>query len=134
MQIRAGRKLAPAYLFVGCAHPEKDQLFKAEFDQWQKDDVVEVFYAFSRCTEHSKGCKHVQDRVWEEREEMKKVFDQGAKLYVCGSAGVGEGVAATLKKIYEEAAEAMGKTKTEEEIEDWWLAVKSDRYASDVFA
>jgi cytochrome P450/NADPH-cytochrome P450 reductase len=134
MQIKAGRKLAPAYLFVGCTHPEKDQLFSTEFEQWQKDGVVEVFYAYSRCTEHSKGCKHVQDRIWEEREEMKKVFDQGAKLYVCGSAGVGEGVASTLKKIYEEAAEALGKHKTDEEIESWWQEVKSDRYASDVFA
>ena len=65
---------------------------------------------------------------------MKKVFEQGAKLYVCGSAGVGEGVAFTLKKIYEEAADALGKHKTEEEIESWWQEVKSDRYASDVFA
>lgn len=31
MQIAAGRKLAPAYLFVGCAHPDRDQLFKDEF-------------------------------------------------------------------------------------------------------
>ncbi|KAG9233573.1 fatty acid hydroxylase [Amylocarpus encephaloides] len=134
LQKSAGRKTAPAFLFVGCAHPEKDQLFKPEFTQWEKEGVVTVFYAYSKCTEHSKGCKHVQDRVWEEREDMKKVFEQGAKLYVCGSSMVGEGVAHILKKIYEEAAEALGKDKTAEEIEAWWQEIKSDRYASDVFA
>jgi cytochrome P450/NADPH-cytochrome P450 reductase len=134
MQIKAGRKLAPAYLFIGCAHPDKDKLFKSEFQQWEKDGIVEIFYAYSRCSDQSKGCKHVQDRVWEEREEMRKVFDQGAKLYVCGSAEVGEGVAVTIKRIYEDAAEKAGKQKSEEEVESWWQGVKSDRYASDVFA
>ncbi|TVY52167.1 Bifunctional cytochrome P450/NADPH--P450 reductase [Lachnellula cervina] len=133
-QVEAGRKLAPAYLFIGCAHPEKDTLFKDELTRWEKEGVVKLYYSFSKCKEESKGCRHVQDRVWEEREEMKPVFDSGAKLYVCGSSGVGEGVAATIKKIYDEAAEGLGKPKTEEEIEEWFQGIKSDRYASDVFA
>jgi cytochrome P450 / NADPH-cytochrome P450 reductase len=133
-QVEAGRKLAPAYLFIGCAHPEKDALFKDELTQWEKEGVVKIFYSFSKSKEDSKGCRHVQDRVWEERDEMKSVFEASAKLYVCGSSGVGEGVAATMKKIYDEAAEALGKPKTEEEIEEWFQGIKIDRYASDVFA
>lgn len=133
-QVEAGRNLAPAYLFVGCAHPEKDALFQDELTKWEEAGVVKLFYAFSKSKEHSKGCRHVQNRLWEEREEMKPVFDAGAKLYVCGSSAVGEGVAATVKKIYDEAAEALGRPKTEEEIEEWFQGIKSDRYASDVFA
>jgi cytochrome P450 / NADPH-cytochrome P450 reductase len=134
MQIQAGRKLAPAYLFIGCAHPEKDALFHEELQQWRKQGIVETFYAFSRAKEQSKGCRHVQDRLWEERDEMKKVFDQGAKLYVCGSAGVGKSVEEVTKRIYEEAAETAGKPRTEAEVEAWFQGIKTDRYASDVFA
>ncbi|KAH9204492.1 putative cytochrome P450 oxidoreductase OrdA-like protein [Leptodontidium sp. 2 PMI_412] len=134
MQVQAGRKLAPAYLFIGCAHPEKDTLFSNEFSQWEKDGVVKLFYAFSKSSSQSKGCRYVQDRLWEEREEMVKVFNEGASLYVCGSGMVGEGVASTTKRIYQEAAEALGKPKTDDEVEAWFAEIKSDRYASDVFA
>lgn len=134
MQIRAGRKLALAYLFIGCAHPEKDALFKDELQQWEKDGVVKLFFAYSRASEQSKGCRHIQDRLWEERDEMEKAFRDGAKLYVCGSSMVGEGVANMTKRIYQDAAEAAGIPKTDDDIENWFLGIKSDRYSSDVFA
>lgn len=92
------------------------------------------YYAYSQAKERSRGAGYVQERVWEEREDMKVVFEAGARLYVCGSAGVGTGVEGVLKRIYKEAAEARGKDKSEEEIEEWWVGVRSDRYASDVFA
>ncbi len=133
IQIQGGRKLAPAYLFIGCAHPKNDTLFGKELSKWEKDGVVKLFYAFSKSSTDSKGCRYVQDRLWEERKEMVKVFNEGAKLYVCGSSAVGEGVANTTKKIYQEAAEALGKPKTDDEVEAWFAGIKSDRYASDVF-
>ncbi|KAL3421663.1 bifunctional P-450/NADPH-P450 reductase [Phlyctema vagabunda] len=132
-QHEAGRKLAPAYLFIGCKHPNKDKLFETELTQWEKDGVVSLFYAFSEATELSKGCRYVQERLWEEREAMKQVFNEGAKLYVCGSARVGEGVAATTKKIYQEGAEALGKPKTDEEVDEWFRSIKGERFATDVF-
>ncbi|XMA17494.1 hypothetical protein WAI453_010285 [Rhynchosporium graminicola] len=133
MQMQAGRKLAPAYLFIGCADPVKDALFHDELSQWEKDGIVNLYYAYSRSSEKSKGCKYVQDRLWEERKEMVKVFNEGASLYVCGSAAVGEGVAAMTKKIYQEDAEVLGKPKSEEEVDLWWEGIKGERYASDVF-
>ncbi|KAH7346150.1 P450 family fatty acid hydroxylase [Rhexocercosporidium sp. MPI-PUGE-AT-0058] len=88
IQIQAGRKLAPAYLFIGCAHPQKDTLFSDELSQWEKDGVLKLFYAFSKSSSESKG------------EEIVKVFHEGASLYVCGGSMVGEGVANTVKRIY----------------------------------
>jgi cytochrome P450 / NADPH-cytochrome P450 reductase len=134
MQIQAGRKVAPAYLFIGCAHPEKDALFSDELKQWEKDGAVQLFYAYSKASDSSKGCRHVQDRLWIEREPMVEVFNKGAKLYVCGSSMVGEGVANMTKKIYQDWAEAKGELKSDEEIESWFQGIKTDRYASDVFA
>ncbi|TID25135.1 fatty acid hydroxylase [Venturia nashicola] len=133
IQRAAGRSLAPAFLFIGCAHPTRDRLFASELDTWAKEGVVQLFYAYSKATEESKGCKYVQDRLWVERDEMRKQFDEGAKVFICGSAVVGEGVAKTVKRMYIEAAEARGVTKTEEEVEAWFEGIKSDRYASDVF-
>ena len=88
---------------------------------------------FSQSSSDSKGCRYVQDRLWEEREEVIKVFNEAAALYVCGSSMVGEGAANIAKRIYQEAAEALGKSKTNDEVETWFAGIKSDRYASDVF-
>ncbi|EFE36292.1 cytochrome P450 oxidoreductase OrdA-like, putative [Trichophyton benhamiae CBS 112371] len=134
IQIQAGRKVAPAYLFIGCRHPERDALFKDELQKWETDGVVTVFYAFSAASEQSKHCRYVQDRLWEERGEMRKVFDQGAKLYVCGTSRVGEGIASTVKKIFQDYCASVGKPKTDEEVERWFQDIKSDRFSSDVFA
>lgn len=134
MQKAAGRTLAPAHLFIGCAYPDKDRLFASELDKWVADGVVNVAYAHSKAKDTSKDCAHVQDRLWLERDEMKRLFEQGAKIYICGSANVGEGIAATVKRIYGEAAETVGRPKTSAQIEEWFRSIKSDRYASDVFA
>ena len=134
IQIQAGRKVAPAYLFIGCRHPERDALFKDELQKWETDGVVTVFYAFSAASEQSKRCRYVQDRLWEERGEMRKVFDRGAKLYVCGTSRVGEGIASTVKKIFQDYCASIGKPKTDEEVERWFQDIKSDRFSSDVFA
>lgn len=132
--MQAGRKLAPAYLFIGCHHPSHDALFSEELRKWEVEGVVKLFYAYSKKQEESEDCKHVQDRLWAEREEMKGVFEDGAKLYVCGSARVGEGVKEVTKGIYKEAALARGKEKSEQDIEEWFKGIMGERFASDVFA
>lgn len=133
IQRAAGRKLAPAFLFIGCAYPDRDRLFADELDRWAAEGVVKIFYAYSKAQAASKGCKYVQDRLWDERHEMRQQFDEGAKIYICGSAAVGEGVAKIIKRIYGEAVKAKGVEKSDKEIEEWFEGIKSDRYASDVF-
>jgi cytochrome P450/NADPH-cytochrome P450 reductase len=133
IQMKAGRKLAPAYLFIGCVQPGKDEIFKDELANWEKEGAVEIFYAYSKAKDQSKGCRYVQERLWEERGPMTKVFENGAKIYICGSASVGEGVAGVVKRVYADAAEDKGYSKTEEEVEEWFKTIKTDRYASDVF-
>jgi cytochrome P450/NADPH-cytochrome P450 reductase len=62
-----------------------------------------------------------------------KGFQPGGQAVCCGSAMVGEGVAATTKKIYLEAEETMGKDLTDEEVNEWFRRIRNDRYASDIF-
>jgi len=40
MQIAAGSKLAPAYLFVGCTNPDKDRIFGSELEKWEVDGTL----------------------------------------------------------------------------------------------
>lgn len=133
MQIKAGRSLAPALLFVGCRHEDRDMLYKTQFEDWAKLGAVDVRYALSQQTEKSEGCKYVQDRLWKDRGAVVELFDAGARVYVCGSSKVGEAVRNTAIKIYTDTAESRGKTKTEDEVKAWFDGIRNERYASDVF-
>ncbi|KAI9875940.1 MAG: hypothetical protein M1830_007702 [Pleopsidium flavum] len=133
-QIEAGRQLAPALLFVGCKYHDRDRLYKEEFDEWGRVGAVDVRYAFSKEAQKSEGCKYVQDRLWKDRKDATELFDAGARVYVCGSRVIGEGVKTVAKKIYMAAAEERCKPKTDEEAEAWFRKIRNERYASDVFA
>lgn len=132
-QVGAGRKLAKALLFVGC-RGKGDTLYEEELRKWAAVGAVDVRYAFSREKERSEGCKYVQDRLWHDRKEVVELFDQGGKVFVCGSRNVGEAVKDACKKMYVEKAKECGKEKTEQEVEKWFLKLRNERYATDVFA
>lgn len=131
-QLSSGRKLARAILYIG-ARREVDVLYKDEIQHWHDTGAVEVRYVFSREPEKTHGCKYVQERMWREREELVGMFDQGAKVFVCGSAKLGEGVRETTMRIYSEVAEKRGKPKTKEEVRKWFEGIRNERYAVDVF-
>ncbi|KAH6896729.1 fatty acid hydroxylase [Thelonectria olida] len=128
---KAGKNLAPAYLFIGCRDPAKDALVVDELKQWEEAGIIKVFYAFSRASKKSNGCKYVQDRLWREREVVEKcILESEGNLYVCGGAGVGKGVDQIMKRIYAE------KTKGSEskEADQWVQELKITRYASEIFS
>ncbi|KAL2168945.1 hypothetical protein VTG60DRAFT_6715 [Thermothelomyces hinnuleus] len=125
-----GSQLAAALLFYGCRGPEKDDLYRDEFDKWQESGAVDVRRAFSRVDSddtEARGCRHVQDRLWHDREEVKALWDRGARVYVCGSRHVGEGVKTAMGRI------VLGEDAAEDAISKWYETVRNDRYATDVF-
>ncbi|KAH6631258.1 cytochrome P450 [Chaetomium tenue] len=126
-----GSRLAPALLFLGCRGPQMDDLYREEFDKWQELGAVDVRRAFSRAkpeeAEEAHECKHVQDRLLHDGEEVKALWEGGARVYVCGSRHVGEGVKRAMGKI------VLGEAATEDEITRWYEGVRNDRYATDVF-
>ncbi|KJR84297.1 cytochrome P450 [Sporothrix schenckii 1099-18] len=133
--IGAGRHLAPAHLFFGC-RGQADDLYRDELDKWEAQGAVTVHRAYSRQTDRSDethGCKHVQDRLWHDREDMVELWQQGARVYVCGSRQLGEGVKQTLLRMRQEACAAAGKPETEEETDAWFARIRYERYATDVF-
>ncbi len=95
--------------------------------------AVDVRRAYSRATDRSEGCRHVQDRMFRDRAEVNELWNRGAKLFLCGSRAVGEGVMTTAFKMREERMKELGMPATREDISKWFESVRNERYATDVF-
>ena len=138
-RIAAARKtnpsveIGPSLLFIGCRHPDHDRLYGEQLEQWEKDGVVKLFYAFSRDAAKSKGAKYAQDRLWVEREVVGDLFAQGARAYICGSAALGRGISDVVVKMVIEREEKKGKSVSEADAKKWWEGLRGARYAVDVF-
>jgi len=126
------KTLGPAILYFGCRDPEHDFIYKDELMAWEKQGIVAVRPTFSRAPvevgAERNMHKYVSERIWEEREELKGLFRQGAKIFVCGSAvKVGKSVKDTCVKIYMEA-----KGVGEEEAREWLRKTSENRFVSDL--
>jgi cytochrome P450/NADPH-cytochrome P450 reductase len=131
IQAKSGLKLAPAHLFIGCRHPERDALLKKELTQWETNGIVKVFYAFSQAREVSDGCKHVQDRIWNERGLVKRgMLEANSVFYVCGGHGVGKSIEEVMKRIYRD----INGEEKKKEADDWFQGLKSNRYITEIFS
>ncbi|KAL4939088.1 hypothetical protein BDV06DRAFT_231292 [Aspergillus oleicola] len=134
-----GRKLAPALLFFGCHEPGKDDLYRAQLDQWQEKGIVDVRWAFSRASDKSEGCAHVNDRIWHNRRDVVEMWKNGAKVFVCGSRGVANSVRGSILDIFRD--EMARREREGEEVgglgvdsaEKWMEAQRNVRYVMDVF-
>ena len=126
-------KVGEALLFVGCRDSTHDKLFSDELEKWEKLGVVRVFYAFSRSPAQSEGCKHVQDRLWFERELVARLFDSGAQAYICGSGAMGKGISEVVARMRKAGAEKKGVDMSMKEATEWWESLRGERYAVDVF-
>lgn len=126
-------EFAPAVLIIGCRDPEIDALHTEELENWEKEGAVQLYYAYSRKPELSDGCKYVQDRLWRERKDISELFNQGAKVYICGSSALGRGLNEMISKVSVEWTKERGHERTEEEAKKWWEGLRNERYAVDVF-
>jgi cytochrome P450/NADPH-cytochrome P450 reductase len=132
-QIGAGRKLAPAHLYIGYRHPDKDELYRDEMDWFHKMGAVEIHHAFSQAPEHSGGHKHVDDVLRAHRELLGQLWKDGARVYVCGSKGVGDAVKEIAQDQYRLAAREKGEDDGVEAANKWFEGIRNERYSTDVF-
>lgn len=129
----SGVKLAPALLFIGCRHPDRDLLYAAQLRELARSSNTTLYYAFSRASDRSEGCKYVQDRLFKEGEKVLSVvgpIEGRGKLFVCGDTRVLEGVTAAMKQAYAEVKKSDKGT-----VDRWWDLLRSDgeKYASEFF-
>ncbi|OAG40178.1 hypothetical protein AYO21_05656 [Fonsecaea monophora] len=129
LKIKSGKELGPALLFYGCGSPDRDELYKSEFAEWEAQGAVKVRHAYSRAPDQSFGCRHVQDRIWHDRSEATELFIRNARIYMCGAGAVGTEVNKVMAKIFMDA-----KGVSQEAAEAWVNGLKGVRYWADVFA
>ncbi len=131
--LAAGRALAPCLLFFGCREPGVDDLYAEELARWEALGAVAVRRAYSRRQDASHGCRYVQDRLYRDRADAVALWDRGAKVFVCGSRHVGEGVKAVILKIRAEMVRDAGGDPSEEAALKWFDRIRNERYATAVF-
>ncbi|KZT53966.1 cytochrome P450 [Calocera cornea HHB12733] len=128
-QLAAGRPVGPTVLFIGCRSPEEDLLYKDDdLKKWQEAGAVDVRPAFSKEPDASCGCKYTQDRVWNDKADIKKLYTEGARFYTCGMSGMSN---ACRQKCVDMIAEEM--ECEEDTAEKKFQEVAGERYSIDVF-
>ncbi|TGJ87230.1 hypothetical protein E0Z10_g1525 [Xylaria hypoxylon] len=132
--IAAGRKLAPALVLIGCRAPGRDDLYAEELAEWEKAGAVTVKRAYSRATDKSNGAKYVQDLIGAHKDEVVPLWEQNAKLYICGSRAIGEGIKTeVVKMVLNREKERGNEEASEDSVKEWWEGLRNVRYATDVF-
>ncbi len=123
-----GEPLGPTALFFGCDHPEVDLLYREQIQAWQQAGVLEFYPAFYR--QPISEVSFVQHRLWQERQRVWSLIEQGALIAVCGDGRyMAPAVRETLAKIYAEA------TGSEQAAGMDWVSEmeQAGRYVADVF-
>ncbi|OAA53643.1 Riboflavin synthase-like beta-barrel [Niveomyces insectorum RCEF 264] len=135
-----GRRLALALLFVGCRdcrNPDADRLHADQPDAWGRDDIMAEYggvrYAFSERPESplAAGCRYVYERLQTPRDaaDMIRLWEQGAKVYTCGS-GRGRWF---WRRPGQSAGDGAAAHMTEAKAEAWLQKQQhSERFVADV--
>lgn len=69
-----------------------------------------------------------RDRILHDKTAFQAAFDAGAKVYICGSPNLADGVKLAIVKLW-----AQMHGKSEEEAWEWMRGDGWDRFATDVF-
>ena len=134
LQERAARKakgeaLGQAMLFFGCRRPDQDFLYADELKAYAADGVVDLHVAFSRADGQAKA--YVQDLVRQQKDQVWRLIEAGAIVFVCGDGGKMEpDVKRALVELYCEKKGASAQAG------ESWIADMgaSNRYVLDVWA
>jgi cytochrome P450/NADPH-cytochrome P450 reductase len=129
MQAAGGRTVGKSLLFFGCDHPDVDHLYRDELQAWQKAGVVDVRPAYSSVQQGD--VQFVQHRLWQDRADVVALFEQGARIFVCGDARtVMAGVRDTAARVYQEGTQC-----SREDAERWVAELEQNhsRFYADVF-
>ncbi|ESK87864.1 cytochrome p450 [Moniliophthora roreri MCA 2997] len=130
IQKASGRDVGKILLFFGCRTPEDDFLYaENELKEWKDLGVVDIRPAFSRASDKSVGCKYIQHRLWNDREDVIEAYRNNARFYVCGSNVIAKEVKVGLVEIYKQLHPEKDEITAKVELAD----LLKGRYATDVF-
>lgn len=142
LQAEAGRKVGKTVLYYG-TRTEEEMVHKDDLCKWVKAGVLDLRPVLSRQKETSlqtfsdagkditvpAESKYVQHRVWNERDSIRTLFEEGALFYTCGSgAKLGNDLKKTLVDIIKES-----KGYDDDKAREVYEKLAKDRYKTDVF-
>jgi cytochrome P450/NADPH-cytochrome P450 reductase len=122
----SGARLAPAVCYFGCDAPDADFLHAGELRAAESAGAVSLRPAFSAAPVD--GVYFVQHRIAAEADEVWKLLDAGARVYVCGDGTrMAPGVRAAFRELYAERTPGGDPER--------WLndLIASGRYVEDVY-
>jgi len=125
-ELRKGTQTAPAMLFFGCRHPDKDWLYKEEMNGavklgnacgalarmrvGPKRPLAALYPAFSR-PDDAANKRYVQDLLREQANMVKAAMEKDGYVFLCGSKAMGKAVLEALGDILEGGHEAVQDLK-----------------------
>ncbi|HEX3348305.1 MAG TPA: cytochrome P450, partial [Acetobacteraceae bacterium] len=124
-----GVPIGPSLLFCGCRDPLQDFLYEEEMRDFDATGVTRLFCAFSR--EPGRQKTYVQQAIREQGEEVWRLLQQEAVVFVCGEAS-------RMAPQLREAFIDLFRERTGAGVADGqaWLAglVAGRRYLEDIWA
>ncbi|KAK5996698.1 Fatty acid omega-hydroxylase [Cladobotryum mycophilum] len=135
-QKRSGVRLAPAVLFFGC-RSTADDMYREELDEFEASGVVQVFRAYSRAGDDDAQLAsgttrgYVQDSLAAHKDSVATLWNEGAKVYVCGSVKMAAQVKDAVVKIVYDVSQVGEQNQVPQE---WFKQFEAERYAAEIFA
>ncbi|KAK1961598.1 cytochrome P450 [Colletotrichum sublineola] len=126
----ASSPLAPALLFYGCRGVSLDDMYRDEFDDFERAGVVEVHRAFSR--DPGASCKYVMDSLCKFQDTLTTLWDAGAVVYVCGTKRMSDAVFRVMGPILFETDKKAARTGCES-VDDWEQKLPRGRFVREIF-
>ncbi len=127
--LERGATLAPALCYFGCDHPDVDYLHREELTAAEEAGAVSMRPTFHKAPRD--GVEFVQHRILAEADELHRLLESGARVYVCGDgARMAPGVREAFVELYS------SRTGTDHDKARRWLdeLIAADRYVEDVYA
>jgi cytochrome P450/NADPH-cytochrome P450 reductase len=123
---RQGVPVGASMLFFGCRDEQQDFLYADELRAFETDGLTRLHTAFSRVPGQPK--RYVQHLIAEQAEEVWRLIQEGALIYVCGDAAR---MAPDVRQAFAEIfRERVGSPDA-----DAWLTglIDSGRYLEDIW-
>ncbi|KAJ4004770.1 hypothetical protein NW766_011504 [Fusarium irregulare] len=120
----------PCTLLFGCRGANKDDICRAQLDEYTRAGVVSAHRAYSR--DAGAECKYVQDLVKKHGDMLARQWAQGAVVMVCSGKKVSDGVMDVLSPILYGEERRLGLTAVEG-VDVWRKNVPKERLILEVF-
>ncbi|KAF5018622.1 hypothetical protein F66182_9414 [Fusarium sp. NRRL 66182] len=131
---RSESHLGPALLFFGCRGPKLDSLYSIEMEAYEAMGIVQMRRAYSRdpSATDAQGCRYITERLEKCRDEVVRLWMDGAQILVCGGKKMANDVLEVLGPMLLETDQNRGETAAKTVVE-WRAGLDKWRYVEEVY-